>query len=56
MEIPLKAGEAPRVRSCFRLVLCQQLPVQAQLPAATAVAGAWGDPGADPPPPPPAAR
>ena len=52
MEIPLKAGEAPRVRSCFRLVLCQQLPVQAQLPAATAVAGTWGDPGADPPPPP----
>lgn len=49
MEIPLKAGEAPRVCSCFRLVLCQRLHVQAQLPAAVAVAGAWGQPGADPP-------
>lgn len=49
MEIPLRAGEAPRVRSCFRLVLCQRLHVQAQLPAAVAVAGAWGDPGVDPP-------
>lgn len=49
METPLKAGEAPRVRSCVRLVLCQPLRVQAQLPATVAVAGAWGDPGVDPP-------
>lgn len=48
MKIPLKE-EAPRVHSCFRLLLCQRLRVQAQLSATVAVAGAWGDPGADPP-------